>query len=51
MLILASRTNTNSNIRIKSESLFQLKCEIEIEHAGRIYLLRITQSNKLLLTA
>lgn len=47
----ASNSDTNSLIRIKSEDLFQLKREIEIEHAGRIYRLQLTQSNKLILTA
>ena len=46
-----SNSKTNSLIRIKSQDLFQLKREIEIEHAGRIYRLQLTQSNKLILTA
>ena len=37
--------------RIKSEDLFQLRREVEIEHQGRIYRLRLTQLNKLILTA
>lgn len=37
--------------RIKSEDLFQDQREIEIEHQGRIYRLRVTQLNKLILTA
>jgi hemin uptake protein HemP len=37
--------------RIKSTELFQQGRELEIEHAGRIYRLRVTQLNKLILTA
>lgn len=37
--------------RIKSQDLFQQAREVEIEHAGRIYTLRLTQLNKLILTA
>lgn len=37
--------------RIKSEDLFRDQREIEIEHQGRIYRLRVTQLNKLILTA
>jgi len=37
--------------RITSASLMEDGREIEIEHAGRIYRLRITQLNKLILTA
>ncbi|RFC34156.1 MAG: Hemin uptake protein HemP [Candidatus Nitrotoga sp. MKT] len=47
----AFNSDANSLIRIKSQDLFQLKREIEIEHAGRIYRLQLTQSNKLILTA
>lgn len=46
-----SNSDTNSFVRIKSQDLFQLKREIEIEHAGRIYRLQLTHSNKLILTA
>ncbi len=50
--VFASASNANSSlIRIKSQDLFQLKREIEIEHAGRIYRLQLTHSNKLILTA
>ena len=48
---LASSSDTNLSVRIKSEDLFQQKREIEIEHAGRIYRLQLTHSNKLILTA
>lgn len=37
--------------RVISRDLFVAAREIEIEHAGRIYTLRITQANKLILTA
>lgn len=37
--------------RIKSEDLFQQQHEVEIDHQGRIYRLRRTQLNKLILTA
>ncbi|MGE5623323.1 MAG: hemin uptake protein HemP [Bacillota bacterium] len=38
-------------IRIKSEELFRQAREVEIDHQGRIYRLRLTQLNKLILTA
>ena len=37
--------------RITSEYLMQDKREVEIEHLGKIYRLRVTQLNKLILTA
>ncbi|MFZ6657286.1 hemin uptake protein HemP [Undibacterium sp. TJN19] len=37
--------------RLKSGELMQHKREVEIDHEGRIYRLRITQLNKLILTA
>jgi hemin uptake protein HemP len=37
--------------RIKSSDLFQQMRELEIDHGGRIYKLRLTQLNKLILTA
>lgn len=43
---VASRTP-----RFKSEELFQQQREVEIDHHGRIYRLRLTQMNKLILTA
>jgi hemin uptake protein HemP len=39
------------SLRIKSQDLFQQGREIEIDHEGRIYRLRLTQLNKLILTA
>jgi hemin uptake protein HemP len=44
-------TTAGKAIRIKSQDLFQQRREVEIEHDGRIYRLRITQLNKLILTA
>lgn len=38
-------------VRIKSQDLFQKMRELEIDHGGRIYKLRLTQLNKLILTA
>jgi hemin uptake protein HemP len=38
-------------LRIRSEDLFGKSREIEIDHSGRIYRLRLTQLNKLILTA
>ncbi|NBV17403.1 MULTISPECIES: hemin uptake protein HemP [Janthinobacterium] len=37
--------------RITSEALLQQGREVEIEHSGKIYRLRVTQLNKLILTA
>ncbi|MFZ6862369.1 hemin uptake protein HemP [Undibacterium sp. Ji67W] len=37
--------------RLKSKELMQHSREVEIEHEGRIYRLRVTQLNKLILTA
>lgn len=37
--------------RIKSQALFEQMNEVEIDHEGRIYRLRLTQLNKLILTA
>lgn len=37
--------------RINSSDLFRQKREVEIAHEGRIYRLRLTQLNKLILTA
>lgn len=46
-----SQTATSGAMRIKSEDLLQDQREIEIDHQGRIYRLRVTQMNKLILTA
>lgn len=37
--------------RITSATLMQGRREVEIEHSGKIYRLRVTQLNKLILTA
>lgn len=37
--------------RIPSRTLMQDRREVEIEHGGKIYRLRVTQLNKLILTA
>jgi len=37
--------------RISSAGLMEGGRELEIEHAGRVYRLRVTQLNKLILTA
>ena len=42
---------TSGVARINSEDLFQHAREIEIAHRGRIYRLRLTQLDKLILTA
>ncbi len=40
-----------SRQRIKSQDLFKQMREVEIDHEGKIYRLRLTQLNKLILTA
>lgn len=52
----ASLTGTTTDpdapvLRVKSEDLLQQQRELEIDHHGRIYRLRLTQLNKLILTA
>ncbi|HEY4071502.1 MAG TPA: hemin uptake protein HemP [Herbaspirillum sp.] len=48
----SARTAASAPInRIKSQDLFQKMRELEIDHGGRIYKLRLTQLNKLILTA
>ncbi|CAN5195197.1 hypothetical protein BH11PSE11_BH11PSE11_25600 [soil metagenome] len=42
---------SSSAKRLQSRDLFEQAREIEIEHEGRIYKLRMTQLNKLILTA
>lgn len=37
--------------RLRSSDLFHQGREVEIDHEGRIYRLRLTQLNKLILTA
>lgn len=45
------RTADAPIVRIKSQDLFRQAREVEIEHNGRIYRLRLTQLNKLILNA
>lgn len=48
----SARTSGTAPVnRIKSQDLFQKMRELEIDHGGRIYKLRLTQLNKLILTA
>jgi hemin uptake protein HemP len=48
----SARMSSNVPItRVKSQDLFQQMRELEIDHGGRIYKLRLTQLNKLILTA
>lgn len=46
-----SGSSSTDVVRIKSEDLLQERREVEIDHHGRIYRLRLTQLNKLILTA
>ena len=47
----ATTANGTPITRIKSQDLFRQMRELEIDHGGRIYKLRLTQLNKLILTA
>lgn len=47
----ASGDSSVAVVRINSRDLFQQGREIEIDHEGRIYRLRLTQFNKLILNA
>lgn len=49
--VLDSKPASKAVPRIKSSDLMQRLRELEIDHEGRIYRLRITQLNKLILTA
>lgn len=40
-----------TTVRLQSRDLFAQAREVEIDHGGRIYKLRLTQQNKLILTA
>ncbi|WP_151636775.1 hemin uptake protein HemP [Noviherbaspirillum aerium] len=54
VVVVASGTDPDAGTRvtrIKSEDLLQQQREVEIDHHGRIYRLRLTQLNKLILTA
>ncbi len=43
-------TTKQTTVRLTSTDLLRGRREVEIEHAGRIYRLRITASGKLILT-
>ena len=43
-------TTKQTTVRLTTAALLQGRREVEIEHAGRIYRLRITASGKLILT-
>ena len=47
----STHTQKEPLLRLSSHELMQHMREIEIDHDGRIYKLRITQLNKLILTA
>ena len=47
----SAATGVQAVRRITSEALLNARREVEIEHAGKIYRLRVTQLNKLILTA
>ncbi|WP_317202360.1 hemin uptake protein HemP [Janthinobacterium sp.] len=47
----SAAASTQAPRRISSAALLQDGREIEIEHAGKVYRLRVTQLNKLILTA
>jgi hemin uptake protein HemP len=50
-LSMAVSTTPKEVLRLKSGELMQQMREVEIDHEGRIYRLRVTQLNKLILTA
>lgn len=47
----ADASGAGTTIRLQSRDLFAQAREVEIDHGGRIYKLRLTQQNKLILTA
>ncbi|MBI3231108.1 MAG: hemin uptake protein HemP [Burkholderiales bacterium] len=47
----ANKPANQALVRIKSADLFKAAREIEIDHEGRIYRMRLTNLNKLILTA
>lgn len=48
---LSAKSDSTPVVRLKSRELMRQMREVEIDHEGRIYRLRITQLNKLILTA
>jgi hemin uptake protein HemP len=52
--VLPAKTTASASaapVRINSQDLFRQGREVEIDHQGKLYRLRLTQSNKLILTA
>ena len=47
----AATASVRTVVRVSSRELMGAACELEIDHEGRIYRLRLTQHNKLILTA
>jgi len=47
----AEATPVRTMRRIRSQDVLGREREVEIEHEGRVYRLRVTQLNKLILTA
>jgi hemin uptake protein HemP len=47
----ATREAPQETSRLRLKDLLKERREIEIDHGGRIYRLRLTQANKLILTA
>lgn len=45
------RSSDRADARVRLQDLLQERREIEIDHGGKIYRLRLTQANKLILTA
>ena len=50
-IVPAATARIRPVVRILSQELFCQMREVEIDHEGRIYRLRMTQQNKLILTA
>lgn len=48
---LPSTDHSSETARVQLQDLLQQRREIEIDHGGKIYRLRLTQANKLILTA
>ncbi len=48
---LPATDHPSETARVQLQDLLQQRREIEIDHGGKIYRLRLTQANKLILTA
>ena len=48
---LQANDRSSDPARVRLQDLLQQRREIEIDHGGKIYRLRLTQANKLILTA